>query len=148
MRNHAGGRLLEILLVEDNPADVRLTVEALKEDKVSNHLSVVRDGAEALAFLHRERKYADSPRPDLILLDLNVPKKNGHEVLAEIKTDPDLRRIPVVVLTHSDAEQDVARSYNLHANCHIKKPVDLEEFVMVVKAIDQFWFTIVELPEG
>lgn len=147
MRSRAAGRPLEILLVEDNPADVRLTVEALKEDKVCNHLSVVRDGLEALAFLRRERKYTDSPRPDLILLDLNVPKKNGHEVLAEIKGDPDLRRIPVVVLTHSDTEQDVAKSYNLHANCHIKKPVDLEEFVTVVRAIDEFWFSIVKLPE-
>jgi chemotaxis family two-component system response regulator Rcp1 len=137
---------IDILLVEDNPGDVRLTVEALKEGKVHNRLSVVQDGVEALAFLRREGKYADAPRPDVILLDLNLPKKDGREVLAEIKADDRLRRIPVVVLTTSKAEEDILRSYALHANCYVTKPVDLEQFITVVRSIEDFWFSIVRLP--
>jgi two-component system, chemotaxis family, response regulator Rcp1 len=139
-------RPIEILMVEDNPGDVRLTVEALKEAKVRNNLHTVEDGVEALAFLRREGRYADVPRPDLVLLDLNLPKMNGREVLAEIKEDPDLRRIPVVILTVSQAEQDIVKSYNLHANCYITKPVDLDQFLEVVKSIENFWLTIVKLP--
>ena len=141
------GRPIEILLVEDNPGDVRLIVEVLKENKVLNNLHVVEDGVEAMAFLRREGKYADAPRSDLILLDLNLPKKNGCEVLAEIKQDSNLKRIPVVVLTISEAEQDILKTYDLHANCYITKPVDLEQFITVVKAIKHFWLTIVKLPE-
>lgn len=146
MSSQALGRPVEILLVEDNPGDVRLMQEGFKESKVRNTLHVVRDGVEALAFLRGGGEYADAPRPDLVLLDLNLPKKDGREVLAEIKEDPDLKRIPVVVLTISKAEEDILRSYNLHANCYITKPVDLEQFLGVVKAIDEFWFTIVKLP--
>jgi CheY-like chemotaxis protein len=137
---------VEILLVEDNPGDVRLTQEALRESKLHNNLSVARDGVEALAFLRREGPYATAPRPDLILLDLNLPRKDGREVLAEIKSDPHLRAIPVVVLTTSQAEQDIAQSYNLHANCYVTKPVDLEQFITVVQSIEGFWFSIVTLP--
>jgi chemotaxis family two-component system response regulator Rcp1 len=139
---------IDILLVEDNPGDVRLTVEALKEGKVRNRLSVVEDGVEALAFLRQEGKYGDAPRPDVILLDLNLPRKDGRAVLAEIKADESLRRIPVVVLTTSSSEQDILRSYDLHANCYITKPVDLEQFIEVVKGIEEFWLTIVKLPAG
>jgi CheY-like chemotaxis protein len=139
-------RPIEILMVEDNPGDVRLTEEALKEGKVRNNLYTVEDGQAALEFLRRQGPYARSPRPDLILLDLNLPKKNGREVLAEIKEDADLRRIPVVILTVSKAEQDILETYNLHANCYITKPVDLEQFIQVVKSIEDFWFTIVMLP--
>ena len=139
-------RPIEILMVEDNPGDVRLTVEALKEAKVRNNLHTVEDGVEALAFLRREGGYAEVPRPDLVLLDLNLPKMNGREVLAEIKEDPELRRIPVVILTISQAEQDIVKSYNLHANCYITKPVDLDQFLEVVKSIENFWLTIVKLP--
>ena len=138
----------EILLVEDNPGDVRLTREGLKDAKVRNHLSVVADGVEALAFLRRQGQYVEAPRPDLILLDLNLPRKDGREVLAEIKADEDLRRIPVVVLTTSSAEQDIVASYNLAANCYITKPVDFAAFVQVVRSIEDFWFTIVRLPRG
>jgi chemotaxis family two-component system response regulator Rcp1 len=141
------GRPIEILLVEDNPGDARLTMEALKESKVHNRLSVVEDGLDALAFLCRKGKYANSPRPDLILLDLNLPKKDGREVLADIKTDESLKRIPVVVLTTSKAEEDILKTYDLHANCYITKPVDLDQFVKVVKTIEDFWFTIVKLPQ-
>ena len=141
------GRPIEILLVEDNPGDVRLTKEALKEDKVRNNLHVVEDGLAALDWLRREGKYDSAPRPDIILLDLNLPKKDGREVLSEIKTDNDLKRIPVVVLTTSKDEEDVLRAYNFNANCYITKPVDLEQFIRVVKAIEQFWLTIVKLPE-
>ena len=148
MINGAMGKPVEVLLVEDNPGDVRLTLEALKDGKVNNHLSVVEDGVEALAFLRREGKYADASRPDLILLDLNLPKKDGREVLAEIKTDEDLKRIPVVVLTTSKAEEDILKTYNLHANCYITKPVDFDQFVIVVRLIEDFWFTIVKLPRG
>ena len=140
------GRPIEILLVEDNPGDVRLTREALKEGKLRNNLSVVGDGVEALALLRREGKFADSVRPDLILLDLNLPKKSGLEVLADIKADADLRRTPVVILTTSEAEQDIVKSYNLYANCYISKPVDLEQFMKVVKSVEEFWLTIVTLP--
>ena len=141
-------RPVNILLVEDNPGDVRLTQEGLKEGKVLNNLSVVADGVEALAFLRRQGQYADAIRPDMILLDLNLPRKDGREVLEEIKSDPDLKRIPVVVLTTSRAEQDILRSYDLHANCYITKPVDLEQFINVVQAIEEFWVTIVTLPPG
>ncbi len=140
------GKPVEILLVEDNPGDVRLTQEALNDGKVRNNMHVVEDGVEAVAFLRREGKYADAPRPDLILLDLNLPKKDGREVLAEIKTDEDLKRIPVVVLTTSKAEQDIFRAYDRHANCYITKPVDLDQFIKIVKGIEEFWFTIVKLP--
>ena len=137
----------EILLVEDNPGDVRLTREALRDGKVRNNLSVVTDGVEALAFLRREGRYADAPRPDVILLDLNLPKKDGREVLAEVKADERLRRIPVVVLTTSADERDVLRSYELQAACYITKPVDLDQFIAVVQSIEDFWLTIVTLPE-
>ncbi|HLO33501.1 MAG TPA: response regulator [Anaerolineales bacterium] len=137
---------IEILLVEDNLADVRLTQEALKEEKLYNNLKVVNDGVEALAFLHREGKYADAVRPELILLDLNLPRKDGREVLREIKNDPELKAIPVVVLTISEAEKDILESYNLFANCYIVKPLDLNQFSKVVKSIQDFWLTIVRLP--
>lgn len=142
------GRPIEILLIEDNAADVRLTQEALREGKVRNNLTVARDGEEALQMLRRSGGYASAPRPDLVLLDLNLPRKDGREVLAIMKGDDELRRIPVVVLTTSSAEADVLRSYDLHANCYIVKPVDLEQFVGVVKSIDDFWLTIVRLPPG
>ena len=137
---------IEILLVEDNPGDVRLTKEALKEGRFANLINVVVDGFEAMAFLRREGKYANASRPDLILLDLNLPKKNGREVLAEIKADSDLKRIPVVVLTSSQAEKDIVATYNLHANCYITKPVDFEQFICVVRSIEDFWFAVVKLP--
>jgi chemotaxis family two-component system response regulator Rcp1 len=137
---------INILLVEDNPGDVRLTQEALKDAKVRNELSVVSDGVEALKFLRREEPYGDATRPDVILLDLNLPKMDGREVLAEIKSDERLRRIPVVILTTSKAEQDILRTYNLHANCYITKPVDLDQFITVVRSIEDFWLTIVKLP--
>jgi CheY-like chemotaxis protein len=140
------GRPVEILLVEDNPGDVGLTRETLKDSKLLNHISVVDDGVKAMAFLRLEGKYAKATRPDLILLDLNLPRKDGRQVLAEIKTNEQLRRIPVVVLTTSSAEQDILQTYNLHANCFITKPVDLDQFTAVVKAIEEFWFTIVKLP--
>ena len=137
---------IEILLVEDNPGDVRLTKEALKEGKVYSNLHTVKDGVEAMEYLRREGKYKDVPRPDIILLDLNLPRKDGREVLEEIKSDDKLKRIPVVVLTTSKAEEDVLRTYNLHANCYVTKPVDLEKFIVVVKSIDVFWLTVVTLP--
>ena len=137
---------IEILLVEDNAADVRLTEEALKEGKVRNNLHVARDGMEALEFLRRQGKFKDATRPDLILLDLNLPRRDGREVLADIKNDPELKLIPVVVLTTSSAEADILKSYKLHANCYITKPVDLEQFVNVVRSIDDFWLTVVRLP--
>jgi chemotaxis family two-component system response regulator Rcp1 len=140
------GRPIEILLVEDNPGDVRLTIEGLNESKVRNNLHVARDGVEAMEFLRREGQHAGPVRPDLILLDLNLPRMDGREVLSEIKSDPKLKTIPVVVLTTSRAEQDVLRSYELQANCYITKPVDLEQFITVVKSIEDFWFTIVTLP--
>ena len=146
MSTHDLGKPIEILLVEDNPGDARLTQEVLRETKVRNSLKIVRDGVEAMAFLRRTGIYVREERPDLILLDLNLPKKDGREVLAEIKEDPDLRRIPVVILTTSKADQDIVKSYNLHANCYIAKPVDLVQFMAVVKAIEGFWLTIVKLP--
>jgi two-component system, chemotaxis family, response regulator Rcp1 len=144
-KNEAAGPI-EILLVEDNPGDMRLTKEALKEGKVYNNLHWARDGVEALEFLRRDGKHAKAPRPDIILLDLNLPKKDGREVLSVIKSDDQLKHIPVVVLTTSKAEEDVVRSYNLHANCYVTKPVDLEKFISVVHAIDRFWLTVVTLP--
>jgi CheY-like chemotaxis protein len=139
---------VEILLVEDNPGDVRLTKEALKEGKVYSNLHWAKDGVEALEFLRHQGKFADVPRPDIILLDLNLPKKDGREVLSEIKNDDDLKRIPVVILTTSKAEEDVLRSYQLHANCYVTKPVDLDKFIVVVQSIDKFWLTVVTLPNG
>jgi two-component system, chemotaxis family, response regulator Rcp1 len=138
---------IELLLVEDNEPDVRLTVEALREAKVKNRLWVVEDGVEALDFLRRQGRHADAPRPDLILLDLNLPRKDGRQVLQEIKTDESLRRIPVVVLTTSKNEEDVLRAYDLHANCYITKPVDFNRFMDVVKSIENFWLTVVRLPD-
>jgi len=139
---------IEILLVEDNPGDERLTREALKEGKVYHKLHWAKDGVEAMDFLQRRGKHRDAPRPDIILLDLNLPKKDGREVLLEIKQDPELRAIPVVILTTSQAEEDVLRSYDLHANCYVTKPVDLEKFIVVVQSIDRFWLTVVTLPPG
>ena len=146
MSSRPYSRPVEILLVEDNPGDVRLTREALREGKVRNNLYVASDGVDALAFLRREGQYADAVRPDLILLDLNLPRKDGREVLQEIKADATLRYIPVVVLTSSQAEQDILRAYDLHANCYVTKPVDLDQFIRVVESIEDFWFTIVKLP--
>ena len=139
-------RPIQILLVEDNPGDVVLTKDALRDSKVLNHLNVVEDGVEALAFLRRKGQYASAPRPDLMLLDLNLPRKDGRQVLAEMKADPVFARIPVVVLTSSKAEEDILKTYNLHANCYVTKPVDLNQFVTVVKAIQNFWLSIVTLP--
>jgi CheY-like chemotaxis protein len=139
-------KAIDILLVEDNAGDVRLTREALKEGKVLNTLHVVEDGIEALLYLRHEGQYAEAPHPDIILLDLNLPRKDGRELLADIKTDPNLKRIPVVILTTSKAEEDILKTYNLHANCYIAKPVDLNRFIEVVKSIEEFWFTIVKLP--
>lgn len=146
MNDQSDSRPAEFLLVEDNPGDVRLTREALRDSKLANNLSVVGDGVEAMAFLRREGKYANAPRPDLVLLDLNLPRKNGREVLAEIKSDPQLKRIPVVVITSSEAEQDIFATYNLHVNCYVTKPVDLDQFIKVVRSIETFWLTIVRLP--
>lgn len=141
-------RPVQILLVEDNPADVRLTMEALKEAKVLNKLAVVKDGIEALSLLRQQGSHAQAARPDLILLDLNLPRKDGREVLAEIKGDDNLKRIPVVILTTSQDEQDVLKTYNLYANCYITKPVDLNQFMAVVKTIEDFWLGIVVLPKN
>jgi CheY-like chemotaxis protein len=143
--NRSSG-VIDILLVEDNAADVRLTQEALRDAKIANRLSVVGDGVAALDYLHRRGSHAGATRPDLILLDLNLPRKDGREVLAEIKAHPELRRIPVVVLTTSRDEEDVLRSYDLHANCYVTKPVGLEQFLQVVRAIDDFWLAVVRLP--
>jgi chemotaxis family two-component system response regulator Rcp1 len=137
---------ISILLVEDNAGDVRLTQEALKEGRVANTLHVVIDGVEALQFLRREGKYSNAPRPDLILLDLNLPRLDGRQVLSEVKKDPELKRIPIVVLTTSKAEEDVLETYDLYANCYIAKPVEFDKFVGVIKMIDQFWLTTVKLP--
>jgi two-component system, chemotaxis family, response regulator Rcp1 len=137
---------IHILLVEDNPGDVRLTVEAFKDGRICNHLDVVRDGTEAIAFLKRQEPYANATRPDLILLDLNLPRKDGREVLAEIKADRSLKSIPVVILTTSAADLDICKAYDLHANCYITKPVDYEQFMRVVHSIQDFWLTIVKLP--
>jgi CheY-like chemotaxis protein len=137
---------IEVLLVEDDPGDVLMTQEAFEEHKVRNRLSVVNDGVDAVAFLRREGRYADAPRPDLILLDLNLPRRDGHEVLAEIKNDPDLCHIPVVVLTTSQADEDIVRSYQLHANAYVTKPVDFDRFITVVRQIDDFFVCVVKLP--
>jgi len=139
-------RAIEILLVEDNPGDVRLTLEAFKEGGVPNHFTVMNDGVEALAYLRQQGRYENSERPDLILLDLNLPKKDGREVLAEIKADQHLMKIPVVILTTSAAQEDIARAYGAHANCYITKPVDLNRFLRVVQSIESFWLTLVKLP--
>ncbi|HEY0089429.1 MAG TPA: response regulator, partial [Candidatus Lokiarchaeia archaeon] len=137
---------VELLLVEDNLGDVRLTIEALKESKLLNNLNVVEDGIAAMDFLKKKGKYRGKPRPDLILLDLNLPKKDGREVLAEIKKDDALKRIPVVILTTSQADEDIMKTYNLGANCYVTKPMNIEQFIKVVKSIGNFWFTIVKLP--
>jgi CheY-like chemotaxis protein len=137
---------IEILLVEDSPDDIVLTIEALKDGKVRNHISVVEDGEEAMAFLRRQGQHGTAPRPDLILLDLNLPKKGGKEVLAEVKQDPNLKRIPVVIMTTSKEEKDVLEAYNCHANCYVTKPVDLDQFIGVVRSIENFWLTVVKLP--
>lgn len=143
----ADTRPIDILLVEDDPGDVLITKEALEHSKVTNSLSVVDDGEQALAFLRREGEYSDATRPDLILLDLNLPRRDGREVLAEVKNDPELRRIPIVVLTTSQAEEDILRSYDLHANAFVSKPVDFDRFVEVVRQVDEFFFTVVRLPD-
>lgn len=146
MNDRMIGKPIEVLLVEDNPGDVRLTQEAFKEGRVQNQLNVVEDGEKALSYLRQEGEYADMHRPDLILLDLNMPKKDGRQVLKEIKEDDNLKRIPVVILTTSEAEEDILRTYDYHANCFITKPVDLHQFLNVVKFIEDFWLTIVKLP--
>ncbi len=140
------GKIIDILLVEDNPGDVELVKEALADGKMRNEMYVASDGVEAMKFLKRQDQYSGVECPDLILLDLNLPKKSGREVLQEIKSDPDLKFIPVVILTSSKAEEDVIKSYNLHANCYITKPVDFEQFMKVVKSIEDFWLTVVKLP--
>ncbi len=137
---------IEILLVEDNPGDVRLAQEALKDSKIKNQLYVVQDGVEAMEFLHQQGKYVGVPRPDLILLDLNLPRKSGREVLTEVKNDENLKRIPVVVLTVSKAEEDILKCYNNYANCYITKPLDFSQFMEITKSIEEFWLTIVKLP--
>ena len=141
-------KLIEVLLIEDSPTDILMTQEALEEGRLLNQLHVVEDGAAALAFLRRQGQYATSPRPDLILLDLNLPRKSGQEVLAELKADEELKSIPVVILTTSKAEEDVVKSYGLHANCYITKPVDFEQFINVVRSIENFWLCLVRLPTG
>lgn len=143
-----GLKAVEILLIEDNPGDVRLTIEALKECKILNNLHVAVDGIEAMSYLNREGKFKDDSRPDLIILDLNLPKKDGREVLREIKEDDSLKKIPVVILTTSEAEQDILKSYELHANCYITKPVSMNQFIKIVKSVSYFWFYIVILPSG
>lgn len=141
-------KFVEILLVEDNPGDARLTQEALNDGKIKNNLHIAYDGVEATDFLFRRNEYQNAPRPDLIILDLNLPKKNGQEVLAEIKADPGLKSIPVIVLTISKAEEDIVRSYNLHANCFLIKPIDLNQFFEVVRSIEDFWLSLVKLPRS
>ena len=143
---HTRTRLVEILLVEDNPGDVELTREAMAEGKFTNHLSVASDGEEALAMLRRQGQHCSAPRPDLVLLDINLPKKNGLEVLAEIKQDADLKRIPIIVLTTSASERDLFASYDLHANCYVRKPIDMDEFIEAVRSIERFWLSLVILP--
>ncbi len=146
MREAIDGRPVEILLIEDNPGDVELAREGLRECKIRNNLHAVGDGVEASAFLHRKGAYASRPRPDLIILDLNLPKRDGRDLLKEIKEDEELKRIPVVILTTSAAEEDILRSYSLHANCYVTKPLGLDQFLQVVRSIETFWFTIVQLP--
>jgi CheY-like chemotaxis protein len=139
-------KVIDILLIEDNSGDARLAKEALKESKVKNRLHIVKDGMAATDFLFKRNDYKDAPRPDLIILDLNLPKKHGHEVLAEVKADEDLKRIPVIILTISKTEEDILKTYNLHANCYITKPLDFDKFIEVVKSIEDFWLTVVKLP--
>jgi len=139
-------KIINILLVEDNPADILLTAEALREGNTSHELNAVNDGTEAVAYLRREGNYAEATRPDIILLDINLPKKNGFEVLAEIKEDPELKRIPVIILTTSSAKQDIRKAYDLHANCYINKPVDLNDFLKIARSIEDFWFNVASLP--
>lgn len=146
MKGKIIGKPVEILLVEDNPGDVRLTKEALKDSKIINNLHVVMDGEEAMKYLLKHGEYKENPKPDIILLDLNLPKKDGREVLAEIKEQKKLKHVPVVILTSSEADEDIVSTYELHANCYITKPVDLDQFSKVVKAIGDFWFSIVKLP--
>jgi chemotaxis family two-component system response regulator Rcp1 len=146
--NTTAARPIEILLVEDSPSDAELTIEALREAKISNQLSTVEDGVQAMQFLRRQGPYAEAPRPDLILLDLNLPRKDGREVLAELKTDETLKTIPIVVLSTSRSDQDILRAYQLSANCYIIKPVDFAQFLAVVKTIESFWLTVVTLPRG
>jgi CheY-like chemotaxis protein len=148
MKGKVVGKPIEILLVEDNPGDVRLTREALKESKIINNLHVVMDGEEAMKFLLQKGEYKNKPKPDIVLLDLNLPKKDGREVLAEVKANNRIKRIPIVILTSSEADEDIIKTYNLHANCYIAKPVDLDQFSKVVKTIGDFWFSIVKLPDG
>jgi CheY-like chemotaxis protein len=147
MTNNSLNKPIEILVVEDNPGDVLLTQEALRDDKLRVKLNIVNDGEEALDFLYHRGIHILAPRPDLILLDLNLPKKDGREVLAEIKNTSNLKSIPVVILTTSEAEEDILRAYALNANCYVQKPIDLEQFIKVVKNIESFWFTVVKLPE-
>lgn len=139
---------MNILLAEDNEGDVRLTREAMKEGKLAINLHIAKDGVETMEFLRREGKFADATRPDIILLDLNMPRKDGREALAEIKADDDLKSIPVVILTTSSAEEDVMKTYDLHANCYITKPVDMDQFIKVVQTVEEFWFSIVKLPDA
>ena len=146
MSENTDGRPVEILLAEDNPGDVKLTEKALERGKVLNNLHVVDNGVEAMKYLRKEGEYADSPRPDLLLLDLNMPRKDGKEVLDDIKSDPELRRIPVVVLTSSEAEEDIVESYDLHANAYLTKPVDFDGFIDVVSRVEEFWLTVVKRP--
>jgi len=148
MSKPSEGKLIDILMVEDSEGDARLAREAMRDSKIKNTLHQVRDGDEAMAFLRHTGRFADAPRPDLILLDLNLPRKSGQEVLEEIKVDPELKCIPVVILTVSSEEADILRSYNLHANCYITKPIDLTQFMTVIKSIEDFWLTIVKLPKG
>jgi two-component system, chemotaxis family, response regulator Rcp1 len=141
-----GGKPIEILLVEDNVDEAELTMESLRAGRVRNRIHWVEDGEEAVAFLRQQGRFHDAPRPDLVLLDLRLPKMSGHEVLAEIKSDPGLKRIPVVIMTESDDEKDVARAYDRHANCYVTKPMDMDKFIEAVKSIEEFWLTIVQLP--
>lgn len=148
MTDPSGLKPIEILLIEDNPGDIDLAREALEDSKVLNRVQAVMDGEEAMAYLYRQGRYTDTVRPDLIILDLNLPKKNGREVLAEIKSDDILKRIPVVILTTSREEEDILRTYDLHANCYITKPFDLDQFLGVIKSIKEFWLTVVKLPSN
>ena len=148
MKQQDNIKVIDILLVDDSEGDARLSLEAMRDSKIRNKMHHVVDGEEAMAFLRKEGKYSKVPRPDLILLDLNLPKKDGREVLAEIKNDDELKRIPVVVLTVSSTEEDILKSYNLHANCFITKPLDLSQFMKVVQSVEDFWLTIVKLPNG
>jgi len=146
MPNSTRGEPIEILLVEDDAGDAKRTIDALKDGRLRNRITHVKDGLEAMAYLWREGEYANAPRPDLILLDLNMPRMNGQEVLAEVKEDPDLRRIPVVMMTSSEQEKDIMTAYNLHVNSYVVKPVDVDQFIGAVRSIEQFWFTVVKLP--